>query len=171
MRLGLEIAKRVRESIPENIVLGVRVSVTDYVEKGWDVPQTVEFAKELKKLNIDFVDCSSGGLVSTVKYHGLNSNTVQIAAAGTIQKEVGITTAAVGKIINPNFAEKILKENTASLIMIGRAFLNTPHWPYHASDVLGAQKQIKYPNQYNWAIGPISLIDWRKTVLKDENNN
>jgi hypothetical protein len=55
--------------------------------------------------------------------------------------------------------------------MIGRAFLNTPHWPYHAADVLGAEKEIKYPNQYNWAIGLISLMDWRKTVLKDENNN
>ncbi len=117
------------------------------------------------------MDCSSEGLVSTVKYHGLNSNTVQISAAGTIQKEVGIMTAAVGKIINPNFAEKLLQENTASLIMIGRAFLNTPHWPYYVADVLGTEKQIKNPNQYNWSIGPISLIDWRKTVLKDENNN
>ncbi len=55
--------------------------------------------------------------------------------------------------------------------MIDRTFLNTPHWSYNAVDVLGAEKQIKYPNQCNWSIGPISLIDWRKTVLKDENNN
>ncbi len=171
MRLGLEIAKSVRESIPENVVLGVRVSVTDYVDNGWDVPQTIEFAKELTKLNFVFVGCSSGGLVSTFKYHGLNSNIVQISAAGTIQKELGIATAAAGKIIDPNFAEKLSKENIANLIMIGRAFLNTPHWPYHAADVLGAEKQIKYPNQYNWAIGLISLMDWRKIVLKDENNN
>jgi len=84
---------------------------------------------------------------------------------------VEITTEAVGKIIDPNFAEKLLQENTASLIMIDRTFLNTPHWPYNAVDVLEAEKQIKYPNQCNWSIGPISLIDWRKTVLKDENNN
>jgi len=171
IRLGLEIAKNVRESIPEDIVLGVRVSVTDYVDNGWDVPQTVEFAKELKKLNIDFVDCSSGGLVSNVNYGPLDSNKVQIDAAGTIQKEVGIATAALGKIINPKFAEKILKDGTATLIFIGRAFMNNPHWPYYAADVLGADKQIKYPNQYGWAIGSLSFGNWRKSVLKDENNN
>jgi 2,4-dienoyl-CoA reductase-like NADH-dependent reductase (Old Yellow Enzyme family) len=170
MRLGLEIAKNVRKSIPEDIVLGVRVSVTDYVDNGWDVSQTTEFAKELKKLNIDFLDCSSGGLVSTVECHEINTNTVQIPAAAKIQKEVGIATGAVGKIIDPNFAEKILQDGNATLIFIGRAFLNTPHWPYHAADVLGADKQIKYPNPYSWAISPFSLGDWRKTVLKVNNN-
>jgi len=171
MRLGLEIAKSVRESIPEDIVLGVRVSVTDYVDNGWDVPQTIEFAKELKKLNIDFLDCSSGGLISNVNYGPLNSNKVQIDAAGTIQKEVGIPTAAVGKIVDPKFAEKILENGTATLIFIGRAFMNNPHWPYYAADVLEADKLIKYPNQYGWAIGSLSFGNWRKNVLKDENNN
>jgi 2,4-dienoyl-CoA reductase-like NADH-dependent reductase (Old Yellow Enzyme family) len=37
MCLGLEIAKSVRESISENVVLGVRVSVTDYVDNGWNI--------------------------------------------------------------------------------------------------------------------------------------
>jgi len=170
MRLGLEIAKGVRESIPENIVLGVRVSVTDYVDKGWNVSQTIEFAKELKKLNIDFIDCSSGGLVSYVNYGPLDTNKVQIEAAAIVKKEVGIATAAVGKIIDPKFAENLLQDGNATLIMIGRAFLNTPHWAYNAADVLGADHLIKYPNQYDWAIGPLTG-NWRKTVLKGIDNS
>ena len=171
MRLGLEIAENVRKALPQNIVIGVRVSVTDFAENGWDVKQTIELAKELKKIGIDFIDCSSGGVVSNVAYHALNTNEVQIKAAATIQKEVGIATAAVGKIINPYFAEDILRQDGATLILIGRAFLNNPHWTYCAADALGDEKTFKYPDQYDWCIGWKGLAKWRKDIYKDQNNN
>ncbi|CAG2178299.1 unnamed protein product, partial [Oppiella nova] len=171
MRLGLEIAESVRKTLPQNIVIGARVSVTDYVENGWDINQTIEFAKQLKKLGLDFVDCSSGGIVSNVDYHPLNTNEVHIKSAAKVQKEVGIATAAVGKITDPHFAEKILQENGATLIFIGRAFLNNPHWPYMAADALANEKTFKYPNQYDWCIGWKGFAKWRKDIYKDQNNN
>ncbi|CAG2167041.1 unnamed protein product, partial [Oppiella nova] len=116
MRFGLEIASKVRKSIPEDIPIGVRISVTDYADNGWDIKQSIDFAKELKKIGIDFIDCSSGGVVSYVDYNFLNTNVVQLKGAQSIQKEVGIATAAVGKITDPHFAEKILQENGATLI-------------------------------------------------------
>jgi 2,4-dienoyl-CoA reductase-like NADH-dependent reductase (Old Yellow Enzyme family) len=45
MRLGLEIAENVRKALPQNIVIGARVSVSDFVDNGWDVNQTIEFSK------------------------------------------------------------------------------------------------------------------------------
>ena len=121
MRLGLEIADNVRKALPENLVLGVRVSVTDYADNGWDVQQTIEFAKELKKIGIDFLDCSSGGVVANVDYDPLNTNEVQLETASKVLKTVGIATAAVGKITDPIFAEKILQEKGATLISsVGR---------------------------------------------------
>ena len=169
MRLGLEIAESVRKALPQNIVIGARVSVTDYVENGWDINQTIEFAQQLKKLGLDFVDCSSVSIVSNVD--PLNTNEVQIKSAAKVQKEVGIATAAVGKITDPHFAEKILQENGATLIFIGRAFLNNPHWPYMAADALANEKTFKYPNQYDWCIGWKGFDKWRKDIYKDQNNN
>lgn len=172
MRLGLEIASEVRKALPENIVIGTRVSVTDYADNGWDVKQTIEFAKELKKIGIDFVDCSSGGVIANVNYSPLNTNDVQLKAAGTIRNEVGIATAAVGKIIDPHFAERILKKDGASFIFIGRAFLNNPHWPYMAADALDSEKKtFEYPNQYDWCIGWKGFAKWRKDINEDQNNN
>ncbi|CAG2179857.1 unnamed protein product, partial [Oppiella nova] len=89
----------------------------------------------------------------------------QLKGAQSIQKEVGIATAAVGKITDPHFAEKILQENGATLIFIGRAFLNNPHWPYMAADVLANEKTFKYPNQYDWCIGWKAMSDSKKSLL------
>ncbi|CAG2167184.1 unnamed protein product [Oppiella nova] len=171
MRFGLEIAAKVRNSIPEDIVIGVRISVTDYADNGWDIKQSIDFAKKLKTIGMDFIDCSSGGVVSYIDYNGLNANGVQLKAAQSIQKEVGIATAAVGKIVDPHEAEAILRGNGATLIFIGRAFLNNPHWPYMAADVLANKMSFKYPDQYDWCIGWRGFDKWRRDVLKDENNN
>ncbi|MFX6945462.1 oxidoreductase, partial [Acinetobacter baumannii] len=52
----------VRAVFPEHKPIGMRVSSTDWVDGGWDVQQTIEFAKELKKRNVDWIDASSGGV-------------------------------------------------------------------------------------------------------------
>lgn len=168
MRLGLEIAEGIRKSVPENIVIGARVSITDYVDGGWDIQQTVEFAKQLKKIGLDFVDCSSGGIVSNVNYHPLNTNVVQWNAAKTVQKEAGIPTGIVGKINDPELAEKFIRDGWATMVFIGRAFLNNPHWPYLAADLLADNHSFKYPNQYEWAVGWKAFGKWRKDIFKDQ---
>ncbi|CAG2170560.1 unnamed protein product [Oppiella nova] len=162
MRLALEIAGAVRQVLPETVVLGVRVSVSDLVSNGWDIPQTIELAKELKKLGVDFLSCSSGQLVPRTQTNGMNKYVFQVPSAGLINRLSGIMTAAVGQIIDPKYAEKIVKDKTASLVMIGRAMLNNPHWPYHAADVLGAPNSVQYPDQYGYVVGD---KEWRDLLL------
>ncbi|CAG2114223.1 unnamed protein product, partial [Medioppia subpectinata] len=154
MRFGLEIARGVRDAIPDCIALGVRLSVTDYHKDGWDLKQSIEFAKQLKQIGIDFLDCSSGGVVLNAAEHPLNTNRAQLEASAIIQQTVGLATAAVGQIVDPLVAEDILQSNGASLIMIGRALLNNPHWAYEAADALNANyNSFKYHKQYEWCIG------------------
>ena len=62
MRYPLEVFDAVRAAFPAAKPVGVRVSSTDWVEGGWDLPQTIEFAKELKKRGVDWIDASSGGV-------------------------------------------------------------------------------------------------------------
>lgn len=167
MRLGLEIAEDIRNALPQNFVIGARVSVTDYADGGWDLQQTVEFAKRLKKIGLDFIDCSSGGVVSNVDYGPLNSSQVQWNAAKIVQKEAGISTGIVGKINDPELAEKFIRENWATLVFIGRAFLNNPHWPYFAADRLADNESFRYPIQYDFAIGWKAFAKWRQEIFKE----
>jgi NADPH2 dehydrogenase len=60
MRFPLEVFTAVRAAWPESKPLGVRLSCTDWIEGGWDLEQSVVFARELKSLGCDWIDCSSG---------------------------------------------------------------------------------------------------------------
>lgn len=166
IRLALEIVESVRKVLPNDYPLGVRISTTDYVENGWDVKQAIELAKKFKSYGVDFVDCSSGGIVSFVNYHGLSINVDQIPAAEAIQREAEIPTAAVGMIVDAHQAEQILQEGKASLIMIARAFLDDPNWAIHAAFQLGVvDTQFKIVPQYDWAIGKNTSGNWRQKLL------
>ncbi len=48
LRFPLEVFDAVRAAFPADKPVGMRVSATDWVEGGWDLPQTVAFAAELK---------------------------------------------------------------------------------------------------------------------------
>src|SRR6201996_4782728 len=62
MRYPLEVFDAIREVFPAHKPIGVKVSATDWVDGGWDLPQTIEFAKELKKRGADWTDAPSGGV-------------------------------------------------------------------------------------------------------------
>lgn len=148
MRLGLEIAAAVRKVWPARLPLLVRISSTDWADEGgWDIEQSVVFAKELKKIGIDMIDCSSGGTLEkpTIPlYPGY-----QVQFANRIRKEAGIATSAVGMILDANQAEFILQEGMADVVSIARELLRDPYFPLHAAKALGVD--VKWPEQYERA--------------------
>src|SRR6195256_1830659 len=48
MRYPLEVFEAIRAVFPADKPVGIKVSCTDWVEGGWDLAQTIEFARELK---------------------------------------------------------------------------------------------------------------------------
>src|SRR5438105_503424 len=62
MRLPLEIVEAVRREMPETMPLFVRVSAADGANAGWNLDDTVAFARELMARGVDGIDCSSGGI-------------------------------------------------------------------------------------------------------------
>jgi 2,4-dienoyl-CoA reductase-like NADH-dependent reductase (Old Yellow Enzyme family) len=67
LRLPLRVAERLRQTMPDELPLFVRISATDWAEGGWDVAQSVEFARRVKTLGVDLIDVSSGALVPKVR--------------------------------------------------------------------------------------------------------
>ena len=62
MRLPLEIVEAVRKEMPASMPLFLRVSSVDGTVEGWNMDDTVAFARELKARGVDVIDCSSGGI-------------------------------------------------------------------------------------------------------------
>ncbi len=144
MRLAVQIATRVRKVWPADYPLFARLSSTDWVEGGWDVPSSIELSKKLKSIGVDLIDCSSGGLVPHAKIPVAAG--YQVPFAEEIRKKAAVMTGAVGMITDPHQAEEIIASGKADAVLMAREFLRTPYWPMNAAKVLN--EEISYPPQY-----------------------
>lgn len=147
MRLPLQVVEEVRKVMPADLPLIVRISATDWADGGWDLAQSIEFCKELKKRGVDLIDCSSGGNVPHQKISA--GPHYQVPFAEAIKKEAEIPTAAVGLITDPLAAEEILASGKADMVFLARELLRHPYWPLHAAKKLGVD--IAWPLQYERA--------------------
>lgn len=147
MRFPLEIAKRVRKIWPDSQPLFVRISATDWTEGGWDLEQSVVFAKELKTIGVDFIDCSTGGNVPQAKIPSTPG--YQVPFSEQIRKMASIATGAVGLITTAKQAEEILQNQQADAIIMARELLRDPYFPLHAARELG--DHVTWPQQYERA--------------------
>jgi len=149
MRFPLEVFEAVRAAFPEQKPVGLRVSATDWVEGGWDLAQAIEFALELKKRGVDWIDVSSGG-VSPLQKIPLGPG-YQVPLAQAVKQATGVTTIAVGLITEAKQAEDIVASGKADMVALARGMLFDPRWGWHAAAELGGQ--VEAPPQY-WRSQP-----------------
>ncbi len=145
MRYPLEVFDAVRAAFPDHKPVGIKVSATDWVDGGWDVAQTIEFAKVLKTRGVDWIDASSGG-VSPLQKIPLGPG-YQVPLAQALKEATGLTTIAVGLITEPRQAEEIVASGKADMVALARGMLYDPRWGWHAAAELGGQ--VEAPPQYN----------------------
>jgi 2,4-dienoyl-CoA reductase-like NADH-dependent reductase (Old Yellow Enzyme family) len=144
MRFPLEIFEAVRAVFPEERPVSMRVSATDWAEGGWDVDQTVAFAKALERRGCSAVHVSSGGLVPSQAIPVGPSYQVPLARA--VKAATNLPVIAVGLITAYDQAEAIVGTGDADLVALARTILYDPRWPWHAAAHFGAR--VKAPNQY-----------------------
>lgn len=147
MRFLLEVTDAVRQVIPAEMPLIVRVSATEWTEGGLTLEESVLVARELKKHGVDLIDVSSSGNIENAKIPvGPN---YQVPLAETIRRDAAIPTGTVGLITEPTQANDILEQQQADLILLGRELLRNPRWTQHAAQELKAD--ITWPKQYERA--------------------
>jgi 2,4-dienoyl-CoA reductase-like NADH-dependent reductase (Old Yellow Enzyme family) len=144
MRFPLEVFDAVRAAFPAGKPVTMRVSGTDWVEGGWNIEQTVEFARALEARGCSAIHVSSGGLHADQQIPvGPN---YQVPLARAVKQAVSIPVIAVGLITDFEQAEAIVATGDADFVALARGMLYDPRWPWHAAAHLGAQ--VKAPNQY-----------------------
>ncbi|HEX6549409.1 MAG TPA: NADH:flavin oxidoreductase/NADH oxidase [Gammaproteobacteria bacterium] len=144
LRFPLEVFDAIRAAVPTDMPIGIRISATDWVEGGWDIEQSVAYAKALRARGCAYIHVSSGGL-SPLQKIPVQAN-YQVPFAERIRQETGMLTIAVGLITEPEQAEAIIESGQADMVALARAMLYDPRWPWHAAAKLGAQ--VVAPNQY-----------------------
>ncbi len=144
MRFPLEVFDAVRGAFPAGRPVTVRVSGTDWVEGGWTIEQTVEFARALEARGCAAIHVSSGGLDPRQRIPAGPGYQVPLARA--VKRAVGIPVVAVGLITGYEQAEAIVASGDADLVALARGMLLDPRWPWHAAAHLGAA--VAVPPQY-----------------------
>jgi len=143
-RLALQVVDAVRAAWPAHLPVLVRISATDWAERGWNVDESVQLARLFREHGVDLVDCSSGGMVPNAQIPLGPGYQVEFAAR--IRSEAGIPTAAVGLITDPTQANAIVAQGQADLVLLAREMLRDPYWPLHAAAALG--DAVSWPPQY-----------------------
>jgi 2,4-dienoyl-CoA reductase-like NADH-dependent reductase (Old Yellow Enzyme family) len=149
-RFALEVVDAVRAVWPADSPVFFRISATDWLPdgQGWDMNDTVRFAKDLLTHGVDLLDVSSGGNAAEAKIS--TGPGYQVPFASRVRAETDLPVAAVGQITDPEQAESILTSGQADAVLLGRELLRNPYWPQHAARALGTQ--IRRPDQYHRAI-------------------
>jgi len=144
IRFLCEVATEVRKVIGIHKTLLVRISATDWVEGGWNIEESIELARELKNMGVDLIHVSTGGIVYDAKIPVAPN--FQVNFATRIRNEAMIPTCAVGLITESQQANRIIENEEADAVAIGREVLRNPRWALAAASELG--QEVQWPIQY-----------------------
>jgi 2,4-dienoyl-CoA reductase-like NADH-dependent reductase (Old Yellow Enzyme family) len=154
MRFPLEVFDAVRAAFPAGRPVTMRVSGTDWAEGGWDIGQTVAFARALEARGCSGIHVSSGGLTPAQRIPVAPGYQVPLARA--VKQAVSIPVVAVGLITGFEQAEAIVATGDADAVALARGLLYDPRWPWHAAAALGGR--VRAPRQY-WRSQPRQHAD------------
>ncbi len=136
VRLASEIVKAVKNAVP-NMMVGARISVTDWVDGGLTVEEGVEVAQALEEAGVAYLCCSSGG--NSPLQQIATGPGYQVHLAEAVKRAVTIPVRAVGMIDDARQAEEIIADDRADMVALARAILSDPRWPWRAAATLGVE--------------------------------
>lgn len=152
IRFLLETFAAVRSIWPERLPLTARLTVTDWLEGGVTVDESIELARQLKAAGLDLLDVSQGFITPDISKVPWGPG-FMIPITGRIRREAGVPTAVGWMITDPQQADAAVTEQHADLVMLAREMLRDPYWPYHAALKLGDEKAgSMLPDQYARAV-------------------
>lgn len=132
-KLILDTVKTVR-SVTVDFPLLYRLSADDFVENGVGIDTTVKLAKELEKHGIDCLDISAGTMDSPANNTLHPTKDRPEGCFSYLSKEikdvVDIPVITVGKIFSGKTAKRIIDNNEADLVSMGRPLIADPDLVY-----------------------------------------
>jgi 2,4-dienoyl-CoA reductase-like NADH-dependent reductase (Old Yellow Enzyme family) len=152
IRFLLETFTAVRQVWPERLPLTARLSVTDWLDGGVTVEESIELVRRLKAGGLDLLDVSQGFITPDISKVPWEPG-FMIPIAAHIRREAGVPTAAGWMITDPQQAEDAVRGQHTDLVILAREMLRDPYWPYHAALQLGDEKaNTILPVQYARAV-------------------
>lgn len=151
-RFLLETLKAVREVWPENLPLTARFGVIEFDGRDEEtLLESIALVKEFKQSGLDFLNVSMG--FSTVEAKVPWAPDFMAPIAARVRRETGLPVATAWGMDGAQDAESAIADGQMDLVMIGRAHLADPHYPYQLAQALGQEKPT-------WSTLPAPYAYW-----------
>lgn len=143
-RFALMLVHKLRETVPDMLIDYKLAIVTPQRGKGGiDAQDAVEFAQRLQDAGVDMLHVAqanhTGNMADTIPPMGVQPYGFFVHLAGQVKDAVSIPVSAVGRILDPYMAERIVESNMADMIGLGRPLLADPDWVNKAAEGKGSE--------------------------------
>lgn len=126
VRFHLEVIAAVRHVVGKDYPLALRLGGCDYADGGSTVEDSVKASLLFEQAGVDLLDLSGGMfgyMIPSLKAPGYFRD-----MTAAIKRQALVPVILTGGIVTPQEAEKLLAENCADLIGVGRALLEDSQW-------------------------------------------
>lgn len=132
-RFALMLVRALREAVPDMIIDYKFPIVTPERGKGGiDLCDAPQFAQWLEEAGVDMLHVAqanhTGNMADTIPPMGVQPYGFFVDITGQIKEAVSIPVSAVGRIIDPKMAERVVVSGKADMVGIGRGFLADEDW-------------------------------------------
>jgi 2,4-dienoyl-CoA reductase-like NADH-dependent reductase (Old Yellow Enzyme family) len=134
IKIHLDVIKAVRDAVGEDFPILLRLGAADYMEGGSTVEDSKIAAVEFEKAGVDILDISGGFNGYTVP--GAKEQGYFSPLTEAIKGVVSIPVILTGGIVDAEAADKLLAEEKADLIGVGRAIYKDSKWAQRAVESL-----------------------------------
>jgi len=138
-RFLLETLAAVREVWPANLPLTARFGVIEYDGRDEEtLAEAIELTRAMREGGLDMLNVSVG--FSTPNAQIPWGSAFLAPVSERVRREAGLPVASSWGIDDPVAANRVVEDGQMDLVMVGRAMLANPHWPYQTAMKLGLER-------------------------------
>ena len=138
-RFLLETLAAVREVWPKNLPLTARFGVIEYDgDDARTLDESIQLTRAMREGGLDMLNVSVGFTIPDAQIPWGPAFLAPVAER--VRREAGLPVAASWGIDNPAIANQAVADGQIDLVMVGRALLSNPHWPYQAAMALNVER-------------------------------
>lgn len=132
-RFALMLVRALKQAVPGMVIDYKLAVVTPERGKGGvDASDAPQFAKWLEEAGVDMLHVAqanhTGNMADTIPPMGVQPYGFFVDIAGKVKEAVSIPVSTVGRIIDPQMAERVVKTGKADMVALGRPLLCDPDW-------------------------------------------
>jgi len=177
LRFPLEIIQAIKRGAGAEFPLSFRFGLTHYLEGGRSTEEGLVIARKVEAAGVHAIHVDAG--CYETEYWGIPTVYLKpgclVGLSEMVKKVVNIPVITVGKLGNPELAERVILEGKADFIALGRTLLADPEWPHKAKEgkfedirpcigcenCLGRMRESKY---ISCAVNPMTGMEREFTV-------